>query len=391
MTFEVKLIKEDKISDHLFRTVDYRIGSGPSGRLLPSWDNAISLPSKRPSWWMPLTEVYAHITLDELRQIDDDATAQSEFIKRSLTAAPGTNGLPILKLLLGPDDHVSDKDIEYLSHLLPPPTSAIGVTPLLYTYHITPTGVVRPDLACDQDRYLAFVKRFVQTMASGGVDELAIAVPPSVSHTGVGTLLETYKDVDTPLVVVDSNGQTNRERYPQLKALIGKGQKGTHNLTEKHDGSWALYGFDTKPFSGRDDVVPAVNLLQLDNGLSSFGRRRTVRMMIKRKRGAKPPPARPPRILYPKELSYARATVPDALSALKAWYTTEHGTTGSDSVVLAARRAYELDGMLHLGKLMADWSASGELEVQLTKRKGLAKDLRAIKRNNATILTPPLF
>jgi hypothetical protein len=391
MALEIKPVKEDKAADHFLRTVDFRVGSSTSGRLLPSWDNALPLPPKIPNWWLPVAEMYAPLTLTELRQIDNDAGAQAQYIKKYLTPVAGSVGLPVLKLLVGPEDRISDGDYEYLTHLMPPPNALIGVTPLLYSYHLTPNGIVRPDFCVDQDRYLEFTRNFINRATDAGAKELALTLPPMISHTGVGKLLEAYKDVATPLAVIDSNGGTNRERYPQLKAIIGLGQKGTYNLTEKHKTKFALYGFDCKPFRGRADVVPAINALQLDNGLSSFGRRRTNRVMIKRKPGAPPPPPKPPMILFPKELAYARSSIDEAMNEMREWHRERTGIDGADQSAFKHRRAFELEKLVTVARQLSEWSRDGELDAQLAKRKVIQTDLRAIKRSNSVIFTRPLF
>ena len=390
MALEIKLEHEDRSADNYLRTVSFRVGSSTSGRVLPVWDNEVPIPPRLPSWWSPISEMYAALTLGELRHIDGDAIAQERFIKRHFTPISGTVGLPILKLLVAPDDRLRETDYDYLSALIPPPNSLIAVTPLLYGYHITSRGVVRPDFSVDQPRYLEFVRNFVTQVTSGGAKELAIAVPPTVSFTGIGKLLEIYKDISTPFAVIDANGGTNRERYPQLKALVGIGQKDSFNLTEKHGDSFALHGFDCKPFRGRAEVVAAINALQLDNGLSSFGRRRTNRVMIKRKKGVPPPAPKPPMVFYPKEIGYARATVPGVIEELRRWHKGIVAEPLVDSELLKRRRAFEIERLAGVAYQLSEWSSAGELDKQLAKRKVIQGDLKAIKRNNGIIFTPPL-
>lgn len=387
MTTEIRVSTEELGNNNFFRPTEIRVGSGPTVRFYPSWDNRFPLPNKLPSWWSPITEIYARITLDELRQIDDDAAAQARFIQRNLTPQSGTLGVPVLKLLLTPTDRITDKDVDYLIHLVHPPNTIMATTPLLYDYYLDDKGVVRVGRACNQDRFIQFAERFATASSSTGLKQVAISLPPSLSHSGVTRLVEAYAKIDTPLAIIDANGSTNKDRYPQLNALIGYGRKRGRCLRQKHGTHFALYGFDLKPFSGRSEVVSALNVLQLNNGLSSFGRRHTVRMMIKRN-GALPPVN--PRVYFERELSYARSSMGEAMKPIESWFEKEFGRKGTSDEVLKHRRRFENESLIRTAKSMSEWVEAGEFEKQLSRRKVIEKDLRSFKRNNILIQTPPL-
>ncbi len=67
-----------------------------------------------------------------------------------------------------------------------------------------------------------------------------------------------------------------------------------------------LYSFDSKPTRGKGDITSAINVLQLDEGISTFGPMHTNKI-----RPRPPPPGevRPPyitRIFYSDHISYAK-------------------------------------------------------------------------------------
>jgi hypothetical protein len=389
MSLDVKLLREEKGDSNFLRVLDYRVGSGPWTRLLPSWNNELIPPSRPAVWWTPIVEIFAPITLQDLREIDNDAVKQANFIKRYLTARGGAQGLPVIKLLVSPTDHVSEKDIEYLVHLMPPPGCIVPTAPLVYRFHLGQTGRIVEDGGIDPSRYLTFADSFVRKQLDGGANILGLTMPSNFSHNHVEALLRVYKDCATPLAIIDAFGQSTREKYAQIKALIGVGKTPTGGLglQQKHGKNFALYAFDTKPYSGIGDMVTALNALQLNNGFSSVGPRHTVKMMVKRRKNA---PPKPPRILVPKDIAYARATVPGALADLRQFCQNEKGGSVSDAEALSLRRRHENYGLIRISKDMADWALSGELANQLKRRQNIAKDLGLVKRRNVLILTKPL-
>ena len=45
-----------------------------------------------------------------------------------------------MKVLVTEGDRVTDMDLQYIVHLLPPPCCPLTAVPLVYHYHMTPTG-----------------------------------------------------------------------------------------------------------------------------------------------------------------------------------------------------------------------------------------------------------
>lgn len=380
MGIELKLVTEDRDSGNYLRSMDYRVGSGAYSRLLPTWRSGTRLPPKAESWWAPLSEVYARITLDELRTIDSDADQQREFIRSYLTPTPGTVGLPIINVLVAPDDRVLDKDIEYLAALSCPPGCASSVAPLLYEYHVSRGGRPIAHAPADVDRYLDFIERFVTFATSMDDGQIQLTLPSNFPFSRVGRLLEIFKDVDTPLLVVDAFGLTVREKYAQVKKAIGIGEKGTPSLREKNGERFAVYAFDTKHSTGRGPTVGAQRLVQVAGGYSCFGPLRTNRTMV-----TKGGPTKPGRVFVPSEIAYSRPHVPGATADFKVWCAA-NGITYSPSDS-ALRAMHTLHGSVRVAKEMADWAARGELTKHLASKKAIQSDLKTVRRSNGRMFS----
>lgn len=381
MSIDLRLTGEERSGGEFFRQIEYRTGSSGFARLLPAWKHGVRLPSSVEPWWSPISELYAGIALDELRAIDSNAAQQDTFIKSYLTPTPGTAGLPILKLLLSPGDRISDSDISYLAALSCPPGCFSSVAPLVYDFHFTSNGQKRAHRPVDPDKYLDFVERFLHVAAAGNRDQVLMSLPSNFPHSKVGRLQSAFRDVDAPLLVVDAFGLTVREKYPQVRTMIGFGEKGTYSLREKYGDRYALYAFDTKASSGRGQTVAAQRLVQLDGGYSSFGPLRSNRTMV-----TLPGKTRPPRVLVPSEIALCRPHIAGVTQDLKMWCAAEGVRYVLGDSTQRAR--HSLHASVRVAKDMSDWAAAGKLSAQLDKRGMIKDELRAVRRNNGRLLSP---
>lgn len=387
MTFEIHLADAVGEGGDWVRVVDFRVGTGRWARFLPTIDNKRPLPEKMPGGWSPLSEVYSRITLEKLREIDDDKDAQKDFIRRNLTPRPGTAGMPILKVLLGETDSLQPKDIEYLGHLLPPPECTLATVPLLYRYRVSEvTGRPVEGRAVEIDQYVDFAKNFVDTCSSAGARTFGLSMPFNTPHSRVPALLAAYKNVSTPVAVVDAAGGNLDDMTAQIRALLGSTKKDSYSVRQRQGEHYALYAFDTKPYRGRKEVVAAVNLLLLDQGFSGFGRRHTIHMKLPKPPKDAPKLLRPGRIAYPTELAYARDNVPAAVELLTRWWAKRGGATDDLRGALGQRRAFEQEALAGAAYRLGNWAAKGELPKRLGKRSWIQPDLARARRFNQRTL-----
>jgi hypothetical protein len=384
MTFDVHLNATSGEGDDWVRAVDFRVGSGKWARMLPAVDNRLAAPTKVPAGWSPISEVYARITLEKLREIDGDTGRQAEFIRRNLTPIGGTAGVAILKVLLPEDQNLDPKDVEYLGHLLPPPNCSLATVPLLYRYRVSEKGRIVEGRAIDDNDYLPFAKEFIATCTSVGTKTLGLSLPVNIPHSKIPTLVAAYKDVKMPVAVIDGAGGNLDGMNAQIRALLGSKKVDGHSLRQRCGEDFALYAFDTKPYRGRKDIVAAVNLLLVDRGFSAFGRRHTIHMKLPPiPAGSKPAP-RPGRIAFPTELAYARDSVPEAVAFLKKWWAARGGDpTAFPGAALSARRAFEQEALAGAAYRLGKWAADGALKKRLEKRSWIQPDLVQARRSNA--------
>jgi len=380
MTIDFQLLAEERSGGNYFRTVDFRVGSGPFSRFLPTWKNGVPLPKKVEPWWRPLSEIYAKISLAKLRSIDSDTGEQAKFIKDFLTPQAGTVGLPVLNLLLEPGDRISDADVEYLAALSAPPGTVGAVAPLLYNFHYTSVGVARPHEPADPDKYLSFVERFLSFAAASNSSQVQIMLPTNMPFSKVGRLLTLYRDVDASLLMVDAFGTTVHEKWPQVRKIIGVGEKGTHSLREKRGEKFALYAFDTKASTGRGPKVAAQRLVRLDGGYSSFGPLRNNRTMVTDP--PKVPP--PPRLFVPSDVAFWRGNIHGAISNFGTWCAAD-GTVAKATPTSILR--HTLHSSIRVAREMGDWATSGALQRELDKRSTIRAELKRVRRDNGRIFS----
>lgn len=389
MSVDIKLLHEYREEGHYFRAVEVRVGSGKSLELLPAWDDGLRLPAQLPPGWTPFVEKYARVPLSVLREAREDASKQAVLLKKYFEPSSEHPGLTVTKILVGPDEKVSEKDIDYLAHLFPLPGSILPVVPLLYRYVVGRSGRPRELGPVDAASYLAFASDLTKRLRGAGNDEFALAMPSNFSFSNVPPLLKLHKSDSTPLAVIDCNGRGTEELITQIRVVIGSTKKDAYSLTQKHGQKFALYAFDMKPFRGRPEIVPALNLLHLDGGFSSFGRRRTIRIGGgDEDRPRAPPKPSQTRVFFPQELSYARASVPEAMKHLKAWHKENRSAPHDDlERTLRSAKEYEHEQLAVTGKRMSSWARSNELHKKLDGLQHIRQAVRARQRQNARLLS----
>ena len=82
---EIRLVREVSSAGDYHRSVNFRVGSGAWKALLPTWNNRIPAIRSQKECSPSLIELYAPVTLEELREVDSDNVAQAGLIGRLLT------------------------------------------------------------------------------------------------------------------------------------------------------------------------------------------------------------------------------------------------------------------------------------------------------------------
>ncbi len=384
---DVKLDNEYTENDNYYRLTKFRIGTGQFHRPLPGLDNFGRIHSniRRQFDYHPFIESYVHITLEELLSIDSVRENQRMFVDRNMVSRENGNLFTFFKILLRSDESISVKHIEYINSLLSAPENSLVITPLLYRYHLSEKGRISIDSPVEKDTYFDFTRNFLEIIA-GERDEVGIMLPFNITMTQIPELLGLYKDFKTPFSAIDEAGKTNSDMYLQLRSLIGFGDSGSYNLIQKHGEEFMLYSFDAKPYRGRKVSVPATNILQFDNGFSSYGPRHSVKMKITRDSQNQNGPAQTilPRIYHHPMYSYVRPEKEDIRNDFISWINANNidNSLPFENLVRNYRKDFDfvkqMDSALELNMLVE----ANELDRKLTNNSSIVDEVKKIKRNN---------
>ncbi|SRR5579875_480118 len=388
---DVKLDHEYTENDNYYRLVSFRIGTGQFQRPLPALDNIGRIHSaiRQRLNYYPFIESYVRITLDELMRIDNDRESQRAFVNKNMVRRENGNLFVFFKILLTGDQTVKDQHVQYVFNLLSAPENSLVITPLLYRYHYTGKGSVSIDSPVEKDAYFEFTRKFLELVA-GERNEVGIMLPFNITMSQIPKLLEFYKDFKTPFAAVDEAGKTTNDMYLQLRALIGFGDKSSYNLLQKHGEEFMLYSFDAKPYRGRKDSVPATNILQLDNGFSSYGPRHTVKMRNPRAMLSQQQQPKLPRIYHHPHYSYVRCDREEVRTDFLSWIDENniHVSLPYEKLVENYRKDYDYVRQIASTLELNQLAESNQLDKGLANRSSIAEEIKRIKKNNRKIRAP---
>ena len=255
-----------------------------------------------------LIENNAMLTLKHLREMDSNQLEQNKFIKEKLKNYGDNPSFLVIQLLVEESDIINDSDIDYLLALLNSPYNSLLVPPLVYHYKISyktgnqnvRTERYQPTTPIDMVLYFRFLNKFIEkARAQYGIKETVMSVPTNISHSSIGNLLDIYKDLDTPIGLVDLHGKTPKSLGPQINSLTKKSDNGGKNtLKDKNDEDFVLYAFDAMTYTSHQPLAPSQAALYSLLNINLFGPRHTVRVRDENKEFK-------PRLFASKEYSYA--------------------------------------------------------------------------------------
>jgi hypothetical protein len=294
------------------KAADLRVGSSVRLPTLPSV-NIKKIKSKTVDAIKEkvLIENNAVLTLKHLREMDSNQIEQSKFIKDKLKNYADNPSFLSIQLLIEDSDKINDLDIDDLIALLNSPYNSLLVPPLIYHYKkVSFTREVdgkvirserdQPTAPADLPTYFEFLNKFITKAKSQyGIKKTVMSVPTNISHSGVSTLLDNYKELDTPIALIDLHGKTPKSLGPQINSLTKKSGKDNQNtLNDKHGENFVLYAFDAMPYTSHQPIAPSQAALYSLLNINLFGPRHTVRVTDRNKDYK-------PRLFTGKEYSYA--------------------------------------------------------------------------------------
>ncbi|MGC9124241.1 MAG: hypothetical protein ACP5IB_09305 [Thermoplasmata archaeon] len=388
MKVEIKLEHEYTENNNFIRIVDMKVGSGKYLRVYPSASNT-HYPgeiSSEISSSLTLMEGYIILTRDELREMDGDREKQMKFIKRKILRKYTTNLIIIPKILLKEGELLDEKDIRYLIDLLSFNDNILIVPPLLYLYEISNKGRITLKKPIDQEEYIKFISEFLKICNEYGIKQVAFTLPFNIPYSLIPQFLNIYKDISTPIIIIDANGNTLMDNYIQLRPLLGYTKEKMYSIREKEDEKFFLYLFDGKPYTRTADFASAINVLEYDLGFSSFGRRHTIK--IKPNLGINTTT----RLYYMKEISYGKSNIPEVTDYLKNWLIERNISFSQEpeNNIRKYKEAFEAIELKNtIEEVIYNGAKENSLDNYLNEKKYIQNDIKRIRKNVNKLLNNP--
>lgn len=194
-----------------------------------------------------LNECYIDLTLDKLRELDNDKDAQERYIstRARFTDGHGMINVLVVKVTLAANQKITDTDYDYLNSLLCWPRNDIFLMPTVSYSH---DAKERPYSEC----YNEFVAEMLKKRESYTDSTLGIMIPSYYPRGMLDNLFDNvYKNSNAGgFVALDFNNTTLDKPngvVPYLGPLMKK----------EYDEKFFLYGVNVKPYRNKVDVSKA--------------------------------------------------------------------------------------------------------------------------------------
>ena len=207
-----------------------------------------------------LNECYVDLTLDKLRELDNDRYAQNNFImSRSKFLNEHLINVLVVKLRLKQTDKLEDQDYEYLNSLLNWSRNSIYVMPLL-------------DFESDVDRntttplYLEFVDKMLTEKSSwlNNNTNIGMSIPHFIPRRRINELFQHYTDEYPTFISVDFNN-SRMDKPSDITGTILK-----HFKMEKEE-KFFLYGINVKPYKRGPENTSAWDIYMVHGSFNAIG------------------------------------------------------------------------------------------------------------------------
>ncbi|MVT14475.1 MAG: hypothetical protein GPW19_03040 [Euryarchaeota archaeon] len=390
MSVEIKIDVTDYSNYNFFRFVNIKIGSRSYVPLFPTINSKVKIREGMVQGYPEgeFVECYLKITKDQLNEMDSDREKQKKFIEGNFARVYGENLLIIPKILLREGETLTETEMRYLVDILYFPGNIIHVAPLFYYYDLTEKGKVSIKNPVNSYKFFQLTEEFLNELRNNSINAVGLMVQPSLSRTDVRNLLNLYRDFSTPISIVDFSGRSTIDTYLILQPLLREPE--SYNLTQKHGENYILYSFDSKPYSGRGDIVPAINVLRYDMGFSTFGPRHT------NKYNAKDRPKHPlgqenepyvPKIFYKGHYSYSKPNLDFIKRNFLSWLES-NGLEITDNYedyvkyVKKYHKDYEYENFINSILEMKEAASGNGIDNLLGNVNEVNNIIKKIKKNN---------
>ena len=329
-----------------------------------------------------LNECYIDLTLDKLRELDDDSEAQNTYIcRRSKFMDRGMVNVLMIKIRMPQDASLTDQDYDYVNNLLAWDSNDIYVMPLLEFDDSGDGKMGHPEATL---KYEEFVRRMLEELPSWFSSDLTIgmSVPQYYSRRRLEKVLfgEIYKDHDPRFAAIDFRNSRLSKPGSTLKTVL------RHYMNEMNAADrrpFFIYGVNVKPYRKGTSKSEAWDIYTAASGFSAVG---TTHM--------KPHPVFAPadegwagagKVYCADEISYLRMENENDHLPLKEWIDDNYGIDIRDGSPGIAGRAYPYLRRFNFEK------ANGTLErLTVASKEGDIREIDGVLDKRPEELVRPL-
>lgn len=206
-----------------------------------------------------LNECYIDLSLNKLRELDSDRSAQDQYIlNRSKFLNNNLINVLMVKLRVEGNQTLVDADYEYLNSLLSWSRNDIYVMPLLEFEDKKRTDRV--------EMYDSFVKRMLEEKKSWISDDVNIgmSIPQIYPRRNIADLFKLYSDEAPTFIAVDFNNS----RMDKPSDITGTLLKHFNTLKEE---KFFMYGVNVKPYKRGAENTSAWDIYMVHGAFNAIG------------------------------------------------------------------------------------------------------------------------
>ena len=206
-----------------------------------------------------LNECYIDLSLNKLRELDSDRSAQDQYIlNRSKFLNNNLINVLMVKLRIEGEQTLVDADYDYLNALLSWSRNDIYVMPLLEFEDKSRTDRI--------EMYDSFVNRMLKEKKSWISDDvnIGVSIPQIYSRRKIEDLFKLYSDEDSTFIAVDFNNG----RMDKPSDITGTLLKHFNTLKEE---KFFMYGVNVKPYKRGAENTSAWDIYMVHGAFNAIG------------------------------------------------------------------------------------------------------------------------
>ncbi|MDR1404383.1 MAG: hypothetical protein LBJ20_02285 [Candidatus Methanoplasma sp.] len=207
-----------------------------------------------------MNECYIDLTLDKLRVLDSDRTAQEKYImSRSKFLDRGLINVLIIKLRIESGQGLEKEDYDYINSLLQWERNDIYAMPILeFGKGFDSTARV--------NHYDDFVTEMLGQKPSWFKDDVNVgmSVPSFYPRRPINNLFRLYGDEHPTFVAVDFNNSRMDKPDGIVSTIL------SHFLKEKEDNTF-MYGVNVKPYKKGAEISSAWDVYTIHGAFNAIG------------------------------------------------------------------------------------------------------------------------